>query len=101
MPKPTSNNIKIHFKAVGENELKVAIENLSRAATGLTQAHSKLGKALKLTTVEQKKQISTGVMAMRNQRNMNSAILEGASSFSVFRSKLLGILVLPSCDVKT
>jgi len=89
MPKPTSNNIKIHFKAVGENELKVAIENLSRAATGLTQAHSKLGKALKLTTVEQKKQISTGVMAMRNQRNMNSAILEGASSFSVFRSKLL------------
>jgi hypothetical protein len=83
------NNITIEFKAKGEQQLLAAIQALSVSSTTLTGSQKKLGTSIGLTTSAQKSQIATGSLAMRNQRNMNASVLAGATSFSVFRSKLL------------
>ena len=85
----TNNNIKIHFRAEGENELKAAITALANSTRALKKAQMDLGKATGATTVAQNKQIQGHPLAMRNQRNMNAAVAQGSMTFSVFRSKLL------------
>lgn len=85
----TGNNITIEFKPKGEKQLIAAINALQNSSTSLASSQKRLGKSIGLTEKAQKNQIATGTLAMRNQRNMNSATLAGATSFSVFRSKLL------------
>ena len=85
----TNNNIKIHFRAEGEQELKNAIRALARATKDLKSSQVSLAKATGATTKAQNDAIRTGVLAHRNQRNMNAAVKEGSMTFSVFRSKLL------------
>ena len=89
MAKQQNNNIKIHFRAEGEQELKNAIIALANSTRSLKNAQSQLAKSTGATTVAQEKQIRTGILAQRNQRNMNAAVKEGSMTFSVFRSKLL------------
>lgn len=84
-----NNNIKIHFRAEGEQELKNAIISLANATRSLKNAQTQLAKSTQGTTAAQQKQIASGQLAMRNQRNMNAAVTEGNMTFSVFRSKLL------------
>ena len=84
-----NNNIKIHFRAEGEQELKNAIRALARATKDLKNSQVNLAKATGATTKVQKDSIRTGILAHRNQRNMNAAVREGNMTFSVFRSKLL------------
>ena len=84
-----NNNIKIHFRAEGEQELKNAIISLANATRSLKNAQAQLAKSTQGTTAAQQKQIASGQLAMRNQRNMNAAVTQGNMTFSVFRSKLL------------
>lgn len=89
MAKDTSNNIKIHFRAEGEEELKNAIKQLSAATKQLKNSQVQLAKSIGMTDAQRKKAITSGNLALRNQRNMNAAVTQGSMSFSVFRSKLL------------
>jgi hypothetical protein len=89
MAKDTSNNIKIHFRAEGEQELTNAIKVLSAATTQLKNSQMQLARSMGLTEKERKKSIASGQLALRNQRNMNQAVSQGSMTFSVFRSKLL------------
>ena len=89
MAKDTSNNIKIHFRAEGEQELTNAIKVLSAATTQLKNSQMQLAHSMGLTEKERKKSIASGQLALRNQRNMNQAVSQGSMTFSVFRSKLL------------
>ena len=90
MPRAASSNkITIEFKPKGEKQLLAAISALSASTTTLSGSQKKLGTSIGLTEKAQKKQIATGALAMRNQRNMNAATVGGATAFSVFRSKLL------------
>ena len=89
MAKNTNNNIKIHFRAEGEQELKTAISSLAASTRSLKNAQAQLAKSTQGTTAAQQKQIASGRLAMRNQRNMNAAVTQGNMTFSVFRSKLL------------
>lgn len=89
MAKNTSNNIKIHFRAEGEQELTNAIKVLSAATTQLKNSQMQLARSMGLTEKERKKSIASGQLALRNQRNMNQAVSQGSMTFSVFRSKLL------------
>jgi hypothetical protein len=89
MAKDTSNNIKIHFRAEGEQELTNAIKVLSAATTQLKNSQMQLARSMGLTEKERKKSIVSGQLALRNQRNMNQAVSQGSMTFSVFRSKLL------------
>lgn len=89
MAKDTSNNIKIHFRAEGEQELTNAIKVLSAATTQLKNSQMQLAQSMGLTDKERKKAIASGQLALRNQRNMNQAVSQGSMTFSVFRSKLL------------
>ncbi|BAQ85243.1 hypothetical protein [uncultured Mediterranean phage uvMED] len=89
MAKDTSNNIKIHFRAEGEQELTNAIKVLSAATTQLKNSQMQLAQSMGLTEKERKKSIASGQLALRNQRNMNQAVSQGSMTFSVFRSKLL------------
>jgi len=84
-----SNNIRIHFRAEGEQELKRAITSLSAATDQLKNSQMQLANSIGLTDKERKKAIATGNLALRNQRNMNQAVAQGSMTFSVFRSKLL------------
>jgi len=84
-----NNNIKIHFRAEGEQELKNAIISLANATRSLKNSQAQLAKSTQGTTAAQQKQIASGQLAMRNQRNMNAAVTQGNMTFSVFRSKLL------------
>ncbi len=85
----TSNNIKIHFRAEGEQELTNAIKTLSAATKQLKNSQVQLAKSIGMTDAERKKAIATGNLALRNQRNMNASVAQGSMTFSVFRSKLL------------
>jgi len=85
----TSNNIKIHFRAEGEQELTNAIKTLSAATKQLKNSQVQLAKSIGMTDAQRKKSIATGNLALRNQRNMNAATAQGSMTFSVFRSKLL------------
>tara|TARA_R100001591_G_scaffold39020_1_gene50512 strand:- start:7363 stop:9840 length:2478 start_codon:yes stop_codon:yes gene_type:complete len=89
MAKQPNNNIAIHFRAEGEQELKNAIISLANSTRSLKNAQAQLAKSTQGTTAAQQKQIASGQLAMRNQRNMNAAVTEGNMTFSVFRSKLL------------
>jgi len=89
MAKSASNNIRIHFRAEGEKELKIAIQTLSRATNQLKNSQMQLARSIGMTDSQRKKAIATGQLALRNQRNMNAAVAQGSMSFSVFRSKLL------------
>lgn len=89
MAKNASNNIRIHFRAEGEQELKNAIQTLSRATNQLKNSQMQLAKSIGMTDAQRKKAIATGQLALRNQRNMNAATAQGSMTFSVFRSKLL------------
>ena len=90
MPRAASSNrITIEFKPKGEKELLAAISALSASTNTLSGSQKKLGASIGLTEKAQKKQIQTGIMGIRNQRNMNKATAAGATKFSVFRSKLL------------
>jgi len=84
-----SNNIRIHFRAEGEQELKRAITSLSAATDQLKNSQMQLANSIGLTDKQRKKAIATGQLALRNQRNMNQAVAQGSMTFSVFRSKLL------------
>jgi len=84
-----NNNITIEFKAKGEKQLIAAIQALSGSTSALAGSQKQLGATIGLTEKAQKKQIATGALAMRNQRNMNAAVNEGNFSLSVFRSRLL------------
>jgi hypothetical protein len=84
-----SNNIRIHFRAEGEQELKRAITSLSAATDQLKNSQMQLANSIGLTDKQRKKAIATGQLALRNQRNMNAATAQGSMTFSVFRSKLL------------
>ena len=84
-----SNNIRIHFRAEGEQELKRAITSLSAATDQLKNSQMQLANSIGLTDKQRKKAIATGQLALRNQRNMNDAVAQGSMTFSVFRSKLL------------
>lgn len=89
MAKDTSNNIKIHFRAEGEQELTNAIKVLSAATTQLKNSQMQLAQSMGMTDKQRKKAIASGQLALRNQRNMNQAVSQGSMTFSVFRSKLL------------
>lgn len=89
MPTDTSNNIKIHFRAEGEEELISAIQALSRATNTLKNSQMALAKSMGQTEKQREKAAKSGLFALRNQRNMNDAVSEGSMTFSVFRSKLL------------
>ena len=89
MAKDTSNNIKIHFRAEGEQELTNAIKVLSAATKQLKNSQMQLAQSMGLTEKQRKKAIASGQLALRNQRNMNQAVSQGSMTFSVFRSKLL------------
>jgi hypothetical protein len=89
MAKSASNNIKIHFRAEGEKELKNAIQTLAMATNQLKNSQKQLAASIGMTDTQRKKAIATGQLALRNQRNMNAANAQGAMSFSVLRSKLL------------
>jgi hypothetical protein len=89
MAKNTSNNIKIHFRAEGEQELTNAIKVLSAATTQLKNSQMQLAQSMGMTDKERKKAIASGQLALRNQRNINQAVQQGNMTFSVFRSKLL------------
>ena len=78
-----NNNITIEFKAKGEKQLIAAIQALSGSTTALAGSQKQLGATIGLTEKAQKKQIATGTLAMRNQRNMNAAVNEGNFSLSV------------------
>lgn len=89
MAKNANNNIKIHFRAEGEKELRNAITALANSTRSLKRSQVQLAKATGAYDKAQKSAIQTGVLAHRNQRNMNQAVKEGSMTFSVFRSKLL------------
>ena len=92
MPKSKAtgkNNITIEFKPKGEKQLIAAINALSNSTITLGASQKALGTALGMTQKAQEKQIASGMLAMRNQRNMNKVVQNGSFSFSVFRSKLL------------
>jgi hypothetical protein len=84
-----NNNIKIHFRAEGEAELRNAIASLANATRSLKRSQIELARATGAYNKAQTQSIKTGQLAMRNQRNMNAAVKEGNMTFSVFRSKLL------------
>ena len=54
-----NNNIKIHFRAEGEQELKNAIISLANATRSLKNAQAQLGKSTQGTTAAQQNQIAS------------------------------------------
>tara|TARA_R100000353_G_scaffold155090_1_gene113883 strand:+ start:8599 stop:11097 length:2499 start_codon:yes stop_codon:yes gene_type:complete len=84
-----SNNITIEFRPKGEKQLIAAIQALSVSTTQLAGSQKQLGTSIGLTESAQKKQIATGTLAMRNQRNMTAATVASSTTFSVLRSRIL------------